>query len=181
MIYNRLPLNDAYEIRPEKIDDERGFFSRYFCKDDFKENGLNYNVNQINNSYNLKKGTLRGLHFQYSPKGEVKIIRCINGSIWDVMVDVRLNSSTYGKWYGKELNDENRLMLYIPCGFAHGFISLTDHTEIIYLSNQNFSPNHEGGLHWNDSFHNIHWPMDPTIISNKDDNIEEWSDIRAYV
>ena len=97
------------------------------------------------------------------------------------MVDVRFNSSTYGKWYGQEINEKNRNMLYIPCGFAHGFISLSDDTEVIYLSSQSFSPNHEGGLHWSDSFHNINWPINPSVISEKDDNIVEWNDDRAYI
>ena len=181
MLFKKLPLKGAFEIRQEKKEDERGFFSRYWCVDEFKKNNLNYRLNQINNTYNEKKGTLRGLHFQYNPKGEVKIIRCVNGSIWDVMVDVRFNSSTYGKWYGQEINEKNRNMLYIPCGFAHGFISLSDDTEVIYLSSQSFSPNHEGGLHWSDSFHNINWPINPSVISEKDDNIVEWNDDRAYI
>ena len=116
------------------------------AKNEYSELGLSKDINQINNSYNIKKGTLRGLHFQYPPKSEVKIVRCISGAIWDVIVDIRLNSSTYGKYYGTELNSENRTMLYVPEGFAHGFISLVDNSEVMYLSSQFFDYKSEGGL-----------------------------------
>lgn len=174
MIINNLPLDGAFIIDLKKIKDERGFFSRYWCKNLFLENKLDNNISQINTSFSRKMGTLRGLHFQSPPKAETKIVRCIKGSIWDVIVDIRKNSKTYGDWYGTELNDNNRRMLYIPKGFAHGFISLQDKTEIIYLVSEFYSHEHEKALRWNDSFHKINWPMNPKVISEKDLNIPDW-------
>lgn len=176
MLFKKLPLKDAYLIDLQKHEDERGFFSRYWCEREFKNIGLVYNIKQINNSFNYKKGTIRGLHFQYPPHSETKIVRCISGAIWDVIVDIRLKSKTYGAWYGEELTSDNRKMMYSPKGFAHGFISLTDNSEIIYLSSQKYENDYQGGLHWDDPFHSIKWPLKPKVISQKDDNIKPWSD-----
>ena len=168
MIFKQLPLQGAYQIEIEQHGDERGFFARYWCKDEFKKYGLDTNIVQINNSMSINKGTLRGLHFQVPPVAETKIIRCISGAIWDVMVDIRAGSPTFGQWFGTELNQENRSMLYVPKGFAHGFVSLSDFSEIIYLVSEFYSADHEGCLHWDDMTVNINWPIPPTIISNKD-------------
>lgn len=169
-------LGGAYTIDLDKREDNRGFFSRYWCKNEFTEKGLDSTIVQINNSMNRQKGTLRGLHFQRPPKAETKIVRCIRGAIWDVIVDIRIGSSTYGKWYAMELNEGNRTMMYVPKGFAHGFISISKNTEIIYLVSEFYSPEHENILRWDDPFHGIEWPIQPQIISNKDNNAPNWQD-----
>jgi dTDP-4-dehydrorhamnose 3,5-epimerase len=162
------PLEGAYLIDLEKRGDERGFFARYFCKKEFSESGLNSDWVQINNSYSSQKGTLRGLHFQRKPASEVKLVRCIQGSIWDVIVDIRPTSRTYKGWFGTELSQDNRTMMYVPQGFAHGFISLTDDSEIIYLVSNFYDSSHERNLKWNDLDVAIEWPISPTVISERD-------------
>lgn len=139
----------------QKREDERSLFARYFCQNEFDKNQLERNWVQVNNSLSIEKGTLRGLHFQQSLYSEVKLIRCIRGKIWDVIVDVRANTSTYGKWFGAELNEENRTMMYIPKGFTHGFISLVENTEILYMVSSLYNPEAERTLRLNDKFHNI--------------------------
>ena len=168
MKFTELPLDGAYIINQEMHEDDRGFFARYWCQKEFSEQGLVSNIAQINNALSKRRGTLRGLHFQYPPKAEVKIIRCIRGAIWDVIVDIRQNSVKYGQWFGAELSAENRTMIYVPKGFAHGYISLVDDSEIIYLVTEAYSPEHEGTLRWNDEFLGIRWPIQPVIISDKD-------------
>ena len=175
MNFIELPLKGAFTIGLERREDKRGFFARYWCKQELNSLGLDTNIVQINNSRSKYKGTLRGLHFQYPPKAETKIIRCIRGSIWDVIVDIRKDSKTYGEWYGTELNEENGSMLYVPKGFAHGFVSLSDNSEIIYLVTEYYSPEAEGTLRWNDPFHGIKWPLEPKIISEKDVNVPNWN------
>lgn len=168
MIFTPLPLQGAYLISIEENADERGFFARMFCKDEFKALGLNDNWAQINNSYSKRRGTLRGLHLQRAPFAEVKVVRCLRGAVWDVIVDIRPTSKTFGSWYGLEINDDNRTMIYVPEGFAHGFITLTDHAEIMYLVSKPYSKTHEIGLQWNDSDIAIHWPISPSVLSDKD-------------
>lgn len=170
MKFTKLPLNGAYIINQELHEDDRGFFTRSWCQNEFSELGLVSNIVQINNSFSKRRGTLRGLHFQYPPKTETKVIRCIRGAIWDVIVDIRQNSVKYGQWFGVELSAENRTMIYVPKGFAHGYISLMDDSEIIYLVTEAYSPDYEGTLRWNDEFLGIQWPIQPIIISDKDAN-----------
>ena len=179
MKFTELPLKGAYTIDLEKMEDDRGFFARSWCKNEFEKLSLDSKVVQINNSVSRHKGTLRGLHYQKPPKAETKIVRCISGSIWDVIVDIRFSSPTNGKWYGAELNTRNRKMMYVPKGFAHGFISLSDDTEIIYLVTEYYSSENEGILRWNDSFHKIKWPLQPTNLSEKDNIAENWSDKKS--
>ena len=133
MIFKKTSLEGNYVINLELKEDERGFFSRFFCQKEFLEKGLNINWVQINNSFSIEKGTLRGLHYQKEPHSEIKLIRCIKGEIWDVVIDLREKSKTYGKWYGANLSAKNRSMMYVPIGFAHGFITLEPNTEIFYL------------------------------------------------
>lgn len=168
MKFEELPLSGAFLIDLEKREDDRGFFARSFCTKEFSEIGLNTKWDQINCSYTKFSGTLRGLHFQYPPHAEVKVVRCIRGSIWDVVVDLRALSKTYGCWFGAELSQDNRTMMYVPKGFAHGFISLQDESEILYLVSNSYSQSHEAGLLWNDSHINIKWPISPTLLSEKD-------------
>lgn len=162
------PLSGAFTIEIKKIGDERGFFGRAFCMNEFAEQGIDNRIAQINNSYNADKGTLRGLHYQLPPMAETKIVRCVRGALFDVIVDLRKDSPTRGKWYGHELTAENRIAMVVPRGFAHGFITLEDHTEAFYLATQFYGPEQERGLRWNDPKVAIDWPMQPVIISEKD-------------
>ena len=168
MIFNQLPLQGAYTIDLEKKEDERGYFARLFCLEEFENQGLNTSIVQMNCTLSKKSGTIRGLHFQRPPKMETKIVRCINGSIWDVIVDIRETSPTYGKWYGAELNDNNHTMMYVPKGFAHGFQTLVDNVELLYLHSEFYSAEHEGGLYYNDKTVGINWPSSISEISERD-------------
>lgn len=168
MKFNETPLQGSYLIDLELRGDERGFFARYFCEKEFSEKGLNTRWVQINNSMSRDVGTLRGLHFQRAPHAEAKLVRCLQGSIWDVVVDLRQDSKTYGKWFGATLSDKNRTMMYVPKGFAHGFISLEPDSEILYLVSEFYAPDHEQTLLWNDSDMAIDWPIAPSIVSDKD-------------
>jgi dTDP-4-dehydrorhamnose 3,5-epimerase len=168
MKYTKTPLLGNYLIDLEQHGDERGFFARYFCEREFSENGLNARWVQINNSMSKEIGTLRGLHFQHQPNAEVKLVRCLKGAIWDVVVDLRQGSETFGKWFGAKLSAENRSMMYVPKGFAHGFISLEPDSEIIYLVSDFYAPALEGTLIWNDPEVAINWPLVPAVISEKD-------------
>jgi dTDP-4-dehydrorhamnose 3,5-epimerase len=161
-------LKGNYLISPELIQDERGFFARNYCEKEFLNHGLNINWVQVNNSMNVQSETLRGLHFQRSPYEEIKLVRCIKGSVWDVVVDLRQDSSTYGKWFGEKLTDKNRKMMYVPKGFAHGFLSIEPNTEIIYFSSEFYNPDYEDILLWSDPDVAIEWPKKPKILSNKD-------------
>lgn len=170
MIFSELPLRGAFKVDLQMREDERGFFARLFCREEFAAKNLDGNIVQINNSLNSKKGTLRGLHFQRPPKSEVKIVRCIRGAIWDVIVDLRKKSPTFGQWTGLELSEANRSMMYVPKGFAHGFLSLTEDSEIIYLVTEFYSSEYEGAVRWNDPEIGIKWPEEPDVISDKDAN-----------
>jgi dTDP-4-dehydrorhamnose 3,5-epimerase len=168
MIFTETNLKGAYIIDLEKREDERGFFARLFCIHEFDQIGLDRNIVQINNSLSIRKGTLRGLHYQLPPKAETKIFRCIHGSVYDVILDLRLESPTFGKWYGIELTAENRKILYIPKGFAHGFLTLEDHTETLYLVTEFYASEKERCIRWDDQRFKIEWPFHPTEISEKD-------------
>lgn len=162
------PLTGAYLIELNKKNDDRGFFARFFCVEEFKKVGLEYAFIQVNNSLSHLKGTLRGMHYQLHPKSETKIIRCIKGSLYDVIVDLRPESVTFGQSFGCELSANNRRMMYVPQGFAHGFVTLEDETEVIYMVSESYSPQHERGIRWNDPYFNIAWATKPIIISEKD-------------
>lgn len=168
MKFKETKIKDNYLVYLNKKNDNRGFFARYFCVKDFSKKKLNTKWVQINNSLNYKVGTLRGLHFQKKPNEEVKLVRCVRGSIWDVVVDLRKNSKTFGKWYGEKLTEINRKMMYVPKGFAHGYISLESYSEIIYLVSNYYSPKSEKTLLWNDPDLAIKWPIKPIVISKKD-------------
>jgi dTDP-4-dehydrorhamnose 3,5-epimerase len=170
MKFNETVLKSAYTIDLDKREDERGFFARLFCINEFDVEGMDRNVVQINNSLSKDKGTLRGIHYQLNPKAETKIVRCIKGSLWDVIVDLRPDSPTFLQWFGETLSAENRRMMFVPKGFGHGFITLEPDTEVIYLVTEFYSPEHERGLRWNDPNIGIEWPIEPVIISEKDMN-----------
>lgn len=163
-----IPLKGAYLIDIEKLEDERGFFARAFCTEDFIEQGLEGSFIQLNNSFSVKKGTLRGLHYQLAPMQETKIVRCVKGAFYDVILDLREESETFGKSFGEVLSAENRRMMYVPKGFAHGFYTLEDETEVIYMVSQYYSPELERGVRWNDPAFAIRWPGEPQVISERD-------------
>jgi dTDP-4-dehydrorhamnose 3,5-epimerase len=168
MIFTPLSLAGCFCISLEQRADSRGFFARSFCANEFELHGLNSNWVQANISYNTRKGTLRGLHFQRPPHAEVKLVKCLRGGIFDVLVDLREGSSSFGKWTGLELNDKNRDMAYVPEGFAHGYQTLTDDTEVMYLVSAAYAPASEGGLNAQDPALGIAWPLAITDISSKD-------------
>jgi dTDP-4-dehydrorhamnose 3,5-epimerase len=168
MIYEETPLAGAFLIDLEKRGDDRGFFARMFCEREFSEHGLIDRFVQANNSFSAERGTLRGLHYQLAPSSETKIVRCIGGALYDVILDLRTGSPTFGKAYGAELTSENRRMMYAPEGFAHGFLTLDDNTETIYLAAAAYDPERERGIRWNDPTFQIEWPFEPSVISEKD-------------
>ena len=162
------PLADAHVIELDKIGDDRGFFARAFCEEEFAAAGLVSRFVQVNNSLSADKGTLRGMHYQLAPKAETKLVRCIRGSLWDVIIDLRPDSATFCQHYGVELSADNRRMLYVPKGFAHGFITLHDDTEAFYFVDEFYAPDMERGVRWNDPNFGIDWPAEPVVLSDKD-------------
>jgi dTDP-4-dehydrorhamnose 3,5-epimerase len=165
MIFKETKLKGAYIIEIELMEDERGFFARSFCVKEFKEYGLNPNIAQCNISYNEKKGTLRGMHYQVAPHEEVKLVRCTMGAIYDVIIDLRPDSSTFKQWIAVGLSKENHQMLYVPEGFAHGFQTLEDRTEVLYQISEFHHPEWARGVRWNDPTFGIFWPVNVEIIS----------------
>jgi dTDP-4-dehydrorhamnose 3,5-epimerase len=161
-------LKDAVLIEPEPRPDERGFFARTYCRNEFAGAGLETDFVQGNMSFNRATGTLRGMHFQYPPHEEVKVVRCIRGAIYDVIIDLRPDSPSYLKWQGFELTEDNRLQLYVPRGFAHGFLTLSDGAAVAYQVSAFYAPGAEGGVRWNDPQFAIEWPADVTLLSPKD-------------
>jgi len=170
MKFTETELKGGYIIDLQKIEDDRGFFARGWCKNEFEEHGISSNLAQANISFNKFKGTLRGLHYQASPYEEAKLVRCIKGGIFDVMVDLREGSPTYGKWVGAELTAENHRMLLVPEGFAHGFQTLEDDTEVFYQVSEFYTPNAEQGARYDDPVFAIEWPLEVSVISDKDAN-----------
>ncbi len=168
MIFNETKLKGAFIIELEKRDDERGFFARSFCTREFETHAINPRVVQCNISFNKKKGTLRGLHFQKDPYEETKLVRCTLGAICDVIVDLRSSSETFKQWVSVELTAHNGKMLYVPEGFAHGFQTLEDNTEIFYQMSEFYNPESASGVRWNDPAFGIQWPEDERAISEKD-------------
>jgi dTDP-4-dehydrorhamnose 3,5-epimerase len=168
MRFTDTTIPGVHLIELEPRGDERGFFARAFCADELTQHGLVGHVAQANDSFSALKGTLRGMHYQLAPASEVKIVRCIRGSLWDVVLDVRPGSSTFGQWFGAELTAENRLAMYSPAGFAHGFLTLEPDTEAFYLASHAYAPEHERGIRWNDPRFAIEWPIEPAVISEKD-------------
>lgn len=180
MIFTETKLKGAYIIEPERIEDERGFFSRTFCRKEFEAHGLNPNLVQCNISYNKKKGTLRGMHYQIAPHKEAKLVSCIRGSIYDIIIDVRPDSLTYGQWIAVELpahcssHPASFKMLYIPEGFAHGFQTLEDDTLVFYQMSEFYHPQSARGIRWDDPMFAIQWPIYDKIISDKDRSYDIW-------
>lgn len=170
MIFLETELQGAFIIKLEKFKDERGFFARSWCRREFENQGLNPNLVQCNISFNRKKGTLRGMHYQAPPYEEAKLVRCTMGAIYDVIIDLRPDSSTFKKWISVEMTSENRKMIYVPEGVAHGFITLEDNTEVFYQMSEFYAPDSARGIRWNDPVFNIQWPIEPTTLSERDQN-----------
>lgn len=168
MKFSETRLAGAYIIEPDRIEDERGFFARVWCANELARLGLKPVTVQTNIGFSHSRGTLRGLHFQSPPHAEVKIVRCTRGAIFDVIVDLRPGSSTYKGWFGVELNEENRRMIYVPEGFAQGYITLTDDTEMYYTTSEFYHPGSASGVCFNDPVFGIEWPMEPAVISKQD-------------
>jgi dTDP-4-dehydrorhamnose 3,5-epimerase len=168
MIFTETPLSGAYVIELEKRSDDRGFFARVFCEKEFADQGLATRFVQVNNSLAREKGTLRGMHYQLPPRAESKLVRCVRGSFHDVIIDLREESPSFGRHFEIELSAENRAMLYVPKGFAHGFITLEANTEAFYFADEFYAPERERGIRWNDPRFGIEWPLEPAVISEKD-------------
>jgi dTDP-4-dehydrorhamnose 3,5-epimerase len=168
MIFTQTPLESAFVVDPESIGDDRGFFTRAFCANEFEAHGLKPAVVQTNMSYNHRKGTIRGLHYQRAPAAEAKFMRCISGAIWDVIVDLRPGSPTHMQHFGVELSAENRRALYVPERFAHGYLSLSDGAEVLYTVSEFYTPGVEGGYRFDDPALGIEWPIPVDVISEKD-------------
>lgn len=174
MKFDKLKLEGALVINIDEIDDERGFFARVYSYDEYKNNGMQKSIVQINDSWTKSRATLRGIHYQLHPKREGKLIRCIRGRIWDLIIDLRNDSETFGQWFGIELSAQNRQMIYAPEGFGHGFISLENDCEILYAVTEYYSPEQERILRWNDPKFNIEWPIEPSVILDKDNNAPDF-------
>lgn len=168
MIFNETPLKGSYVIELQPHADDRGWFARTFCKEEFSRIGHDKEWLQLNHSYTKNRGLVRGIHYQLPPLGEIKLVRCIAGEIYDVIVDIRKNSSTFLKFFGLELSAENKKMMYIPEGFAHGFQTLTEDCELIYHHTAMYTPAMEAGLRYDDELLGIQWPIPITAMSQKD-------------
>lgn len=161
-------LAGAYVVEPERLEDERGYFARTFCRDEFAAHGLNPELVQCNVSFNAKKGTLRGMHYQAKPNEEAKLVRCTRGAIFDVIIDIRPESPTFRNWFAVELSAANGRMLYVPEGFAHGFQSLEDGSEVFYQMSERYAPESARGIRWNDPAFGVRWPLPDPVVSQRD-------------
>jgi dTDP-4-dehydrorhamnose 3,5-epimerase len=168
MLFTELELAGAFIVDLEHREDPRGFFARTFCRDEFEAHGLVGDFVQCNTSFNARRGTLRGLHFQHAPHEEIKLVRCTSGVILDVIVDLRPESATYCRWKAVELSAANGRALYIPRGFAHGFQTLADRSEVYYQMAERYYPGSAAGVRWDDPAFGIDWPVTPPILSDKD-------------
>ena len=174
MIFTETELKGAFIIKPERLEDERGFFARTWCQREFEAHGLNSRLVQCNISFNKKAGTLRGMHYQAAPYEEAKLVRCTQGAIYDAIIDLRPESPTFKQYTAIVLTAQNRKMLYVPEGFAHGFLTLEDHTEVFYQMSEFYAPEYARGIRWNDPAFNIQWPADVQIISDRDQNLPDF-------
>jgi dTDP-4-dehydrorhamnose 3,5-epimerase len=178
MIFTETRLRGAYVVEPEPLEDERGFFARIWSADEFSAHGLNPKIVQCSTSLNKRKGTVRGMHYQVPPHEEAKLVRCTAGAVYDVIVDLRRDSPTWRQWFGIELTARNRVMVYIPEGFAHGFQTLADETEIFYQISAYYYPESTRGVRWNDPAFGIDWPLEVSVISERDRSLPLVAGIR---
>lgn len=173
MNFKKNIIEGSYEVDLNRIGDDRGFFSRIYCSKEFKKKNITPNISQANLSYSKNKGTIRGIHYQLKPSSEMKAVRCISGSLFDVIIDLRKDSKTYKKWYGIKLCSKQKNMIIVPEGCAHGFQTLEDNSEALYLVSKDYNPELERGIRWNDKIFNIKWPLKVSEISEKD---KSWPD-----
>jgi len=178
MYFLATPLAGAHLVEIARIGDERGFFGRSWCRREMAEHGLDSEIAQVNTSFSRSRGTLRGLHFQIAPHRESKLVRCTRGAIFDVIVDLRPESPTFRQWFGAELSADNHVALYSPKGFAQGFITLQDDTEITYFASDSYAPGTDRGVRWDDPQFGIRWPLQPVVMSDKD---RQWPDFTPEV
>ncbi|HEY6345741.1 MAG TPA: dTDP-4-dehydrorhamnose 3,5-epimerase [Bryobacteraceae bacterium] len=174
MTFREITLPGVWEINIEPERDERGFFARSWCRNEFESRGLNPAVAQCSISFNPRKGTLRGLHYQEAPHGETKLVRCTQGAIYDVVVDLRPHSPTFAKWTAVTLTSTNHRMVYVPEGCGHGFLTLEDETEVFYQISEFFHPGSARGVRWNDPRFQIGWPVRPEVISERDRTYDDF-------
>jgi dTDP-4-dehydrorhamnose 3,5-epimerase len=177
MIFKESKLPGTFEILLEPRADERGFFARAWCHNEFEQHGLNPNLVQCNISYNPRKGTMRGMHYQAEPHAEAKLVRCTKGGVYDVVIDLRPQSPTFMEWIGVSLSAANRNMVYIPEGCAHGFLTLEDESEVYYQMSAFYHADSAGGVRWNDPAFKIAWPGEPALISERD---RTYADFATY-
>ena len=168
MVFRGTKLDGVWVIEPTRVEDDRGFFARTWCQLEFEQRRLNPRLVQCSISYNRRKGTLRGMHFQAAPHQEAKLVRCTRGASFNVVVDLRPESTTFAQWFGTELTGDNHRMLYIPEGVAHGFQTLEDETELFYQMSEVYHPESARGVRWDDPAFAILWPLPPAIMSEKD-------------
>lgn len=168
MIFQKTIIEGAWLVELNRLGDDRGFFARTWCREEFENRGITVDLRQANMSFSAKAGTLRGMHFQYGEDAEMKLVRCVRGAIFDVVLDLRKGSPTFGRWEGVELTAENRRMLVVPEGCAHGFQTLVGDSEVFYLVSAAYAPESEGGVRWDDPAFGIKWPLPVSEISAKD-------------
>lgn len=172
-------LDDCVLVKPKVFHDNRGFFLESYSQRTFEKFGIGTSFVQDNHTYSAHKGVIRGLHFQFPPYTQTKLVRVTRGAVFDIVVDLRKESPTYGKWEGFELRADNFLQLYIPQGFAHGFCTLEDNTEFEYKNDNFYTPDHEGAIRWNDPTLKIHWPIDSPTLSEKDTQAMLWKEFQS--
>ncbi len=171
MIFTEVKMKGVWIIELEPRVDERGFFARNFAKEEFLKNGIEFNIIHVNRSFNKVKGTLRGFHYQQAPKAEGKVLQCLRGRAYDVILDLRKNSKTYGQWVAIELSAEKKNMIFCPKGCANAIQIMENDSELQYFVDEYYSPEHEHGIRWNDPYFKVEWPFaEPTVISEKDAN-----------
>ena len=174
MNFTETRLQGAFIIEPERREDARGFFARVFCVDEFGAHGLEINLVQCSISFNKQMGTLRGMHFQTFPHEEVRLVRCTTGAVYDVVVDLRPDSPTFKQWMAEVLTSENRRMMYVPRGFAHGFLTLENNCEVLYQMSEFYHNENAGGVRWNDPAFGIEWPAQVKLISERDRTFKDF-------
>jgi dTDP-4-dehydrorhamnose 3,5-epimerase len=174
MLFTELALPGAFVVHPERLQDSRGYFARTFCNDEFAARGLAGDFVQCSTSFNVRSGTLRGMHFQRAPYEEIKLVRCTRGAVFDVIVDLRPNSPGFCQWYALELTAGNGYAVYVPGGFAHGFQTLVDEAEVFYQMTERYHPEFAAGVRWNDPRFGIDWPIRPPFLLGKDANYEDF-------
>lgn len=168
MRYSETPLSGVYVLDLEPVEDHRGFFARTYCEDEFRDRGLETHFAQASIAFSSRRGTLRGMHYQRDPHAEVKLLRCTRGAVYDVVIDLRPDSRTLRRWFAAELSAANRRMLYAPHGFAHGYLTLEDETEISYQMSAPYHADAAAGVRWNDPAFGVQWPFDPIVMAERD-------------